>query len=137
MNFNTAVHRSSGFWIIVFVLLMQSCAFGQADKIIVYITKTGEKYHRGSCQYLRQSKFEIEINKAKERGYTPCSVCRPGNGSVSSGTTKSTNSVLSSDEGDEEADDSGTVQQCSATTKAGTRCKRTTSDSSGRCWQHQ
>lgn len=29
-----------------------------------------------------------------------------------------------------------TAQQCSATTKAGTRCTRTTTRASGKCWQH-
>lgn len=43
----------------------------------VYITKTGEKYHRGSCRYLRKSKISISLSKAKTRGYTPCSVCNP------------------------------------------------------------
>src|SRR3989337_1939147 len=84
MELMSSKHRSQWLWIIFFFLLMQSCAFGQADTTIVYITKTGTKYHRGSCQYLRQSKFEIELSKAKERGYTPCSVCRPGSGSNTS-----------------------------------------------------
>lgn len=43
----------------------------------VYITDTGEKYHRGSCRYLRKSKYAISLSKAKASGYTPCSVCRP------------------------------------------------------------
>ena len=43
----------------------------------VYITRTGAKYHRGSCRYLRQSKIEIDRQEAIRRGYTPCSVCRP------------------------------------------------------------
>ncbi len=44
---------------------------------IVYITRTGEKYHRGSCRYLSKSKIPIERKEAIARGYTPCSVCRP------------------------------------------------------------
>lgn len=42
----------------------------------VYVTKTGEKYHRGSCQYLRKSKIAIKLSEAKKR-YTACSVCKP------------------------------------------------------------
>lgn len=42
----------------------------------VYITRTGTKYHRGSCRYLRYSKIPISLEKAKQ-GYSPCSVCRP------------------------------------------------------------
>lgn len=44
--------------------------------ITVYVTRSGEKYHRASCQYLRQSKIPIALNSAKSR-YDPCSVCRP------------------------------------------------------------
>ena len=42
----------------------------------VYITRTGAKYHRGSCRYLRYSKIPISLEVAKQR-YSPCSVCRP------------------------------------------------------------
>ena len=42
----------------------------------VYITRTGKKYHRGSCRYLRSSKIPISLTNAK-RGYSPCSVCDP------------------------------------------------------------
>ncbi len=42
----------------------------------VYITRTGEKYHRSSCSYLRSSKISISLTDAK-RGYSPCSVCKP------------------------------------------------------------
>ena len=42
----------------------------------VYITRTGKKYHRGSCSYLKYSKIPISLTDAK-RGYSPCSVCNP------------------------------------------------------------
>lgn len=45
--------------------------------ITVYITKTGSKYHRGSCSYLRRSKIPISLKDACARGYTPCSRCNP------------------------------------------------------------
>jgi hypothetical protein len=47
-----------------------------ANEVTVYVTRTGNKYHRGSCQYLRQSKFPMPLSEAK-RKYAPCSVCRP------------------------------------------------------------
>lgn len=46
------------------------------DSQTVYITDTGEKYHRGSCRYLSHSKHAISLKDAK-RGYTACKVCRP------------------------------------------------------------
>jgi len=46
-------------------------------KITVYITKTGKKYHRSSCSYLRRSKIPISLKDACARGFTPCSRCNP------------------------------------------------------------
>lgn len=45
--------------------------------VTVYITNTGERYHRGSCQYLSHSKITVSLKEAKQRGYTPCRVCKP------------------------------------------------------------
>ena len=57
---------------------------GAAPKVIeeaprkqtVYITRTGSKYHRSNCRYLKHSKIPISLEKAKQ-SYGPCSVCRP------------------------------------------------------------
>ena len=48
---------------------------GKSD--IVYITNTGEKYHRAGCRYLKKSSIPIERKEAIAKGYTPCSVCKP------------------------------------------------------------
>ncbi len=45
--------------------------------ITVYITNTGKKYHSSGCRYLSKSRIPISLTSAKERGYTPCSVCKP------------------------------------------------------------
>jgi hypothetical protein len=42
-----------------------------------YITRTGERYHRGSCRHLRRSAFPITRAEAEAQGYTPCRVCYP------------------------------------------------------------
>jgi hypothetical protein len=47
-----------------------------AKEITVYVTRTGTKYHRGSCRYLSQSKIPMPLSEAK-RSYDPCSVCKP------------------------------------------------------------
>ncbi|MFC2068051.1 lamin tail domain-containing protein [Chloroflexota bacterium] len=47
------------------------------DTVFVYITRTGEKYRRGSCRYLSQSKISIKRSDAINQGYTPCSGCKP------------------------------------------------------------
>jgi hypothetical protein len=43
----------------------------------VYITKTGTKYHRGSCSSLSKSKIPISLADAKAAGYEPCKNCDP------------------------------------------------------------
>ena len=44
---------------------------------IVYRTRTGSKYHRHSCRYLRRSSIPIARKDAKQLGLTPCKVCKP------------------------------------------------------------
>ncbi|EDM37745.1 prophage LambdaCh01, thermonuclease [Pedobacter sp. BAL39] len=46
------------------------------DKI-VYITRTGAKYHESSCRYLRQSKIQTTKKEAISNGYDACKVCKP------------------------------------------------------------
>ncbi len=49
----------------------------QADEdIIVYITRTGSKYHRADCHHLSKSMIPIKFSEAKKR-YEACSVCSP------------------------------------------------------------
>lgn len=47
----------------------------QKVEVTVYITKTGEKYHRAGCQYLRKSQIPISLDDAQAMGYTACSRC--------------------------------------------------------------
>jgi len=49
----------------------------EASQEIVYITKSGSKYHRQGCRYLSKSMIPISLKEAKERGYLPCKVCKP------------------------------------------------------------
>lgn len=46
------------------------------NRVSVYITRTGKKYHRAGCRYLSKSKISIPLQEAKQ-WYTPCSVCNP------------------------------------------------------------
>lgn len=47
----------------------------ETEKDIVYVTRTGKKYHRSGCSFLSKSSNLIKIEDAKAKGYTPCSVC--------------------------------------------------------------
>lgn len=44
---------------------------------IVYVTRTGEKYHSDGCQYLRKSQIPISLQDAINSGYSACSRCNP------------------------------------------------------------
>jgi len=46
------------------------------DDITVYVTRTGKKYHRAGCRYLRKSAIPMKLSEAR-RLYGPCSVCKP------------------------------------------------------------
>jgi len=48
----------------------------QAEPVdeVVYVTNTGDKYHRAGCRYLRRSSNPLPLSQAM-RGYSACSVC--------------------------------------------------------------
>jgi len=56
---------------------MRLVAANEDDNPVVYITRTGKKYHREECSALKRSKIPITLKEACERGYTPCSLCDP------------------------------------------------------------
>lgn len=151
--------RKTIFVNVLFFLLMQSCAFGQGDAPteaqVVCITRTGTKYHRCSCQYLRLSSIEIALTEAKNLGLDPCSVCKPSaqyktiKSQLPEDTQSSNDEPISDDNkdhvsGSTVADDTEVVTddaagsgQCTAFTKQGARCKRHTRNTNGKCYQHQ
>lgn len=47
----------------------------QPKEITVYVTKSGTKYHRSSCSYLRKSRIPMPLSQAAGR-YSPCSRCK-------------------------------------------------------------
>lgn len=79
---------------------------------IVYVTNEGDKYHTADCRYSKTA-HEVKLSQAKADGKTACGICKPNS------TT-----------GEKQA-------RCSANTADGSRCKRLTSDSSGKCFQHR
>lgn len=44
--------------------------------ITVYVTRTGEKYHRDGCRCLSRSQIAMSLAEAARR-FGPCSVCKP------------------------------------------------------------
>ncbi len=61
--------------ILLTLFFISANVIAQSD--IVYITKTGSKYHRITCSSLRSSAIEITKDEAISRGYTACKRCRP------------------------------------------------------------
>ena len=113
--------------IILLILYTASCE-GQ----IVYVTKTGKKYHQESCRFLKYSKKEITIKKAKEFGFLACRICKP---TIKNTSSKNTTSSLSSNKKKQDTR-KVTATQCTGKTKSGRRCKRKTKNANGRCYQH-
>ncbi|MGB8225588.1 MAG: thermonuclease family protein [Sedimentisphaerales bacterium] len=46
------------------------------DDVIVYVTKSGTKYHRQGCRFLSKSSIPMKLKEAKGK-YSPCSICKP------------------------------------------------------------
>ena len=113
---------------VIFALLI-----GNVFSQTVYVTKTGEKYHSDNCTYLSKSKIEISLSDALAKGYTACSKCNPptkvNQSQTQTGNQKPTNAPPANNNTVKET-------QCTATTKAGERCKRMTKSPNGLCWQH-
>lgn len=42
--------------------------------VVCYVTETGQKYHKGTCGYLK-SKIKTTMYQAEKEGYSPCSAC--------------------------------------------------------------
>ncbi|MEO5788826.1 hypothetical protein [Gelidibacter sp.] len=98
----------------------------------VYVTTTGEKYHKSTCHYLKNSKNEIAFDKVLELRYTACSVCKPNVKDNSLGIMSTSNKSTV----DPKASTNSTSTQCIGKTKLGARCKRMTKSGNGRCYQH-
>lgn len=59
------------------VFLIVSVAFAATGTTIVYITKTGAKYHGDGCASLKKSRIKVTLSEAVSRGYAPCKICNP------------------------------------------------------------
>jgi len=45
-----------------------------SESVTVFVTRTGKKFHKSGCSYLRKSSIGVDYNEAKDR-YSPCSRC--------------------------------------------------------------
>lgn len=126
--------------VLVILLMMHGCGYSQVARDAVCVTSTGKKYHRCSCQYLSHSSFEITLAEALNRNYTPCSVCKPPSSTEDSMNESDSDGVqrgVVSPQLRKQNTSPVKSKKCSALTKSGLRCKRTTTNANGVCWQHQ
>jgi hypothetical protein len=120
---------------LIFLFISFSFSFQVAAQTVVYTTKTGQKYHKENCRYLKMSKNKTTIKNAKAKGYLACKVCVPKekgvkSKAVSDRTTKKVTKKKHT------LTKKSTASRCTARTQKGTQCKRRTKNASGRCWQH-
>jgi micrococcal nuclease len=97
---------------------------------LVYLTRTGTKYHREGCRYLARSQIPIALKDAGR--YEPCSVCKPP-------TLRATGNPPATVQAERPPTPTqpATAGQCQAITKKGTQCSRKAQAGSTYCWQHQ
>ena len=100
----------------------------------IYITKTGKKYHKTGCRYLKYSKKELTLERALTHGYQACSICKPPK--KVSASTQSKATTNKSSYAPNTNSQKSTATQCTAKTKSGSRCKRKTKNANGKCYQH-
>lgn len=96
----------------VAVPLVESDSANLENTPVVYITQDGDKYHTADCRYSKTA-HEVKLSQAKAEGKTACSICKPN-----------------SKTGEKQL-------RCTVNTADGTRCKRMTTDASGKCFQHR
>lgn len=51
---------------------------------IVYVTPSGNKYHKKNCSHLNGNEISISLTQANKKGYIACSKCNPTSVSINS-----------------------------------------------------
>jgi len=69
--------RNKCFLIVILACVIAGLAFAAGPDTVVYVTKTGEKYHTERCSSVRNSKIAITLGEAVSKGYEPCKLCNP------------------------------------------------------------
>jgi endonuclease YncB( thermonuclease family) len=119
-----------GVWAAPAVGLVSARAANAASpEQIVYVTRTGTKYHRDGCRSLSQSKSPMSLKEAAAR-YGPCNSCKPPTLSEAPAAVPAESSAPP------RTSAPTTSRRCAAITKAGTQCSRNASPGKAYCWQH-
>jgi micrococcal nuclease len=110
-------------------------AAGAADESanpeqLVYVTRTGAKYHREGCRFLARSQIPIALENVGN--HAPCSVCKPPTLRNSAPAPAVMHAAPQSTPPSPASDG-----RCQGITKKGARCSRRAQAGSRFCWQHQ
>ena len=100
---------------------------------IVYITRTGTKYHLAGCRSLARSETPIALKNVGS--HEACGICKPP---VLSKAAISTDAPTQAVEAARAAPKppAASPGRCQATTKRGTQCSRQAQSGRSYCWQH-
>lgn len=123
-----------GYTKIVFCILI-FFYFSNAISQTVYTTKSGRKYHKKGCRYIKHSHYQTTIDSAKGAGYTACKICRPTVANTK--VTEAQKKEYADTPRNKQSKKRKTASQCRGKTKSGKRCKRMTKNANKRCYQHQ
>jgi micrococcal nuclease len=77
---------------IIFLGFSTLMCHGDEGTLTVYVTNSGERYHREHCRSLRRSRIAVSLQDAVRSGYEPCTICNPPVLSASSSGIAETNS---------------------------------------------
>ena len=58
-------------------VLTQSSVTSKSSTVMVWIPRTGKKYHKKSTCSNMKNPSQVTVSEAKSRGYDPCSKCGP------------------------------------------------------------
>jgi micrococcal nuclease len=133
-----------GLWAISAVAPVRASPAAASPDEVVYVTRTGTKYHRAGCRHLARSQIPIALKDAVKQ-FGPCSVCQPPALMAKSAHAESApahdddHALVSLPPAPPAAVAPAPAQtsgQCQAITKKGTQCSRRPQAGSAYCWQH-
>ena len=110
----------------------ESSSVNQKKNNQVFITRTGSKYHRSTCRYLKKSRIPTTLKNAFDRGYLACSICKPPSTLQKTKLSEELLREILQNMGNSKA----VSVTCLATTQKGTRCSRKPQPGINFCWQH-
>ncbi len=120
----------------IVLVIFFMCAFN-IEAQIVYTTKSGKKYHKQNCRFLKYSQKKTTIAKSKALGFLACKICKPKVNNTSNITnSKSNNLIPKRKTRKKKHSQKINASQCIGKTKSGRRCRRKTKNINRRCYQH-